>query len=365
MLVWRSCLRGRLWAVLMVILSLSRSAWASADVWTDLVEQQRAQFRANPSRPEAIAAIAALVENREFFAPGRMAQVLREIVDGKLGGSADPLVASQASYLLSLEEDRQGDFSSAESRRAALGLVRDFWVVGPFDAQGRNGLLRSFPIEEEGKPLNPQSGKRYPGKEREVFWRRPPADVLVQGALFLDGILRPDIDAVAYLLTYVNSDRDQWAALRIGSPGPVKVWLGGNEVWANDVVRLAWPDQDTAPVHLRRGANPLLIKTVITRGSWRMFVRMTDLDGRHWQESRPARRCQRRQYTPRHRQPDTRRRAILASCYATALNTQELQPQRKLGSTRRSTCGWSYRRTANCEPSRRRRTRPFRRLIRT
>jgi transglutaminase-like putative cysteine protease/tetratricopeptide (TPR) repeat protein len=280
MLVWRSCLRGRLWAVLMVILSLSRSAWASADVWTDLVEQQRAQFRANPSRPEAIAAIAALVENREFFAPGRMAQVLREIVDGKLGGSADPLVASQASYLLSLEEDRQGDFPSAESRRAALGLVRDFWVVGPFDAQGRSGLLRSFPVEAEGKTLDPQAGKRYPGKEREVSWRQAPADVLVQGALFLDGLLRPDSDAVAYLLTYVNSDRDQWAALRIGSPGPVKVWLGGNEVWANDVVRLAWPDQDTAPVHLRRGANPLLIKTVITRGSWRMFVRMTDLDGR-------------------------------------------------------------------------------------
>ena len=249
-------------------------------MWTDLVEHKRAQFRANHSRPEAIAAIATLVENEEFLAPGRLAQVLLDIVDGKLGGRADPLVESQANYLLSLEEDRRGDFRVAESRRAALGLAHDFWVVGPFDAQGRNGLQRTFPVEEEVKTIDPRVGKHYPGKEREAVWRRAPAEVFVQGALFLDAILRPDSDAVAYLLTYVNSDRDQWAALRIGSPGPVKAWLGGNEVCANDVVRLAWLDQDAAPVHLRRGANPLLIKTVITRGSWRMFVRLTDLDGR-------------------------------------------------------------------------------------
>jgi hypothetical protein len=102
----------------------------------------------------------------------------------------------------------------------------------------------------------------------------------VQGAVFVDAVLRPDSDAVAYLLTYVNSDRDRWAGLRIGSPGPVKVWLGGNESFANDVVRPAWLDQDAAAVYLKRGANPMLIKTVITRGSWRMFVRLTELDGR-------------------------------------------------------------------------------------
>jgi Flp pilus assembly protein TadD/transglutaminase-like putative cysteine protease len=60
----------------------------------------------------------------------------------------------------------------------------------------------------------------------------------------------------------------------------VKAWLGGNEVLANDVVRPAWLDQDVCAVHLRRGANPLLIKTVITRGAWRLFVRLTEPDGR-------------------------------------------------------------------------------------
>jgi hypothetical protein len=113
-----------------------------------------------------------------------------------------------------------------------------------------------------------------------VAWRRIAAEAFVQGAVLVDAVLRPDSDAVAYLLTYVSSDRERWAALRIGSPGPVRVWLDGIESYANDVVRPAWPDQDAAPVHLKRGANPLLIKTVITHGPWRMFVRLTDLDGR-------------------------------------------------------------------------------------
>jgi len=281
MLVWRSCLRGRLGAALTVVCALLRPAWAAAgDVRYHVADQSREQFRANRGRPEAIAALAGLVRNEESIAPGEMVAVLHEMVDGKLGGSADPLVEAQAAYLLSLEEDRRGEFSAAEKRRDALGLVRDFWAVGPFDAQGRSGFGRVFPVEEEGQSLDPRVGKPYAGKEREVGWRRVPDAASVQGALVVDALLRPDSDAVAYLLTYVHSDKDRWAALRIGSPGPVKAWLGGNEILSNDVVRPAWLDQDASAVHLKRGANPLLIKTVITRGAWRLFVRLTDLDGR-------------------------------------------------------------------------------------
>jgi tetratricopeptide (TPR) repeat protein len=283
MLVWRSCPRCRLWAASAVVFALlsPSSTWAAGDLPRHAADLAREQLRANHGRPEAIAALAALVRNEDSLVPGQMAQVLREVVDGKLGGPADPLVASQAAYLLSLESDRQGKFSEAENARAQLGLMRDFWVVGPFDAQGRSGFGRVFPLEEEGKTIDPRAERRYPGKEREVAWRRVPEAASVQGALFVDAVLRPDSDAVAYLLAYVSSDRDRWAALRIGSPGPVKAWLGGNQILANDVARPAWLDQDAAAVHLKRGANPLLIKTVITHGAWRLFARLTELDGRH------------------------------------------------------------------------------------
>ena len=280
MLIWRSCLRGRLWALWALGFVLWRAGGARGDVWLDQAERARARLSAEGGRPQSVAALASLMRNEDFLAPRYIEGILHGFVDRRSDRHTDPLVYAQAAYLLSLEEDRRGAFDAAAKRREALGLAGDFWVVGPFDAQGRGGLGRVFPVEEEGTRLDPRAGRSYAGKERAVSWRRLPAEAIVQGALLLDAVLRPDHDAVAYLLTYVMSDRDRWVALRVGSSGPIKAWLGGKEVLKEDVVRVAYPDQTAVPIHLRRGANALLFKTVITRGAWRLFVRMTDLSGR-------------------------------------------------------------------------------------
>ncbi|MBN2575269.1 MAG: DUF3857 domain-containing protein [Deltaproteobacteria bacterium] len=279
MLVWRSCLRGRLWAASLLVLALARPSWATAGVAEDLLASKRAEFRQRASRPEAIATLAALAQRQDDLPPGRLARVLGDVVEGRLGGPVDPLVGAQASYLLSLEEDNLGRFAEAAARRKALGFLADAWVLGPFDSQGRSGLGRVFPVEEEGRAMVPTAGKEYAGKEGRIAWRRAPAEAFVQGALFLDALLRPDSDATAYCLAYVHSDRDRPAALRIGSSGPLKVWLDGQEVLTSDVVRPAWPDQETAPVYLGRGAHLLVVKAVSVRGPWRLYLRVTDASG--------------------------------------------------------------------------------------
>ena len=100
-----------------------------------------------------------------------------------------------------------------------------------------------------------------------------------EGALYLDGLLRPDDQAVAYVAAFVHSDRERPAALRIGSPGPVKIWVNGALVFAKDVVRPAVLDQDAAPVRLGRGWNRILIKTVVVDGAWRLYARLTEPSG--------------------------------------------------------------------------------------
>ena len=117
MLVWRLCPRGRLWAALTVVFAMLGPAWAAGGVSGHEAEQSRARFRTSHGRPEGIAALAGLVRNEDFVPPAQMVEVLREMVDGKLGGPADPLVEAQSAYLLSLEEDRRGEFSAAEMRR--------------------------------------------------------------------------------------------------------------------------------------------------------------------------------------------------------------------------------------------------------
>ena len=49
-------------------------------------------------------------------------------------------------------------------------------------------------------------------------------------------------------------------------------------MFARDVVRPAALDQDAAAVRLGRGWNRILIKTVVTDGAWRLYLRLTEPD---------------------------------------------------------------------------------------
>jgi transglutaminase-like putative cysteine protease/tetratricopeptide (TPR) repeat protein len=272
--VWRSACAV---AVLVAGQTLVAERGARADAYQDRFEAERAALLARRATPEAVAPLAALVRMDAMLSPGRLAAVLREFVERKDAAGVDPLVAAQASYFLSREEDHAGQHEQADARRRGLGLLRDFWVLGPFDAQGRSGLERIYPAELAFP--DPRGSQCYPGKTHEVCWRRAPAEVVRQGALVLGALLRPDNDAVAYALAYVHSDQARWAALHLGSPGPIKAWLNGRPVMSRDVVRPAALDQDSAALWLPRGKSVLLVKTVVTTGTWQMFVHLTDPQG--------------------------------------------------------------------------------------
>src|SRR4029453_12737768 len=120
-----------------------------------------------------------------------------------------------------------------------LGLLSHYFVIGPF-GEGRASLNTPFPPEQE--PAPPALGARYPGKTHKAGWRGGDA-AMRNGVLYLDGLLRPADQAVAYAVTFVRSDRAQAAALRLGSPGPIKVWVNGAAIFSPELVRPAAADQ--------------------------------------------------------------------------------------------------------------------------
>jgi tetratricopeptide (TPR) repeat protein len=243
-------------------------------------EASRAALAARVGRPEAAASLAVLLNLAEDLSPDRIMALVQTLASDR---RTDPLVAAQAEHQLARDAAAHGDDTQAHRRWGDLGLWGErpdtLSIVGPFDAAGRGGLDRTFPPELAGG--GPTAAPRtFPGKEREVSWRVAPADARAGGALALDALLRPDRDAVAYVLTYVRSDRARAAVLRLGSPGPTKIWVGGQEVSSRNVAREARFDQDAAAITLPVGETAILIKTVLLEGSWRLFVRLTDSAGR-------------------------------------------------------------------------------------
>jgi hypothetical protein len=167
--------------------------------------------------------------------------------------------------------------------QAHLGLVVDWWVIGPFDAPEFSGFDRSFPPEQAV-----DLSAHYTGQEgRDISWvRHRTADPL--GLVDLVKALGPAEEAVGYAYTELESPRDSAVELRCGADDNCTVWLDGQRVfgrqqWLNGI-RL---DRFVTPVQLKRGINRLLVKVCQgppnrdpqVANNWSLQLRFSDSDG--------------------------------------------------------------------------------------
>jgi hypothetical protein len=166
---------------------------------------------------------------------------------------------------------------------AHLGLVVDWWVIGPFDAPSFTGFEAAFPPEQS---VDLQAEYSGPGRRSLRWARHRTGDPL--GLVNLVQALAPVEEAVGYAYAEVESPRGLTAELRCGADDNCTVWLNGEKVFARDQwlngVRF---DRFTAPVKLRQGKNRVLVK--ICQGpqhknpqvpnNWSLYVRFCDQRG--------------------------------------------------------------------------------------
>jgi hypothetical protein len=164
-----------------------------------------------------------------------------------------------------------------------LGLVVDWWVIGPFDAPLFSGFDRSFP-PQQGVDLNAEYTGQVGNPLRWVRYHTSEA----LGLADLVQALGPATEAVGFAYATLDAPRDIEAQLRCGADDNCTVWLNGEQVFA----RQQWLngirfDRFVAPVKLRRGENRVLVK--ICQGpqhknpdvpnNWSLQLRFCDADG--------------------------------------------------------------------------------------
>ncbi len=86
--------------------------------------------------------------------------------------------------------------------------------------------------------------------------------------------------AAAYLRCKVYSEKEQEATLELGSNDGVKVWLNGQAVHSNNILRMWKPDDDKVRVTLKQGWNALMLKVTTKGGPWGVSTRFVDEDGK-------------------------------------------------------------------------------------
>jgi hypothetical protein len=156
---------------------------------------------------------------------------------------------------------------------AARRFIRDWNLVGPFEAADMDDLPTVYPPETETAPAKSYKGKRG----ASVSWRTFKADDT--GYVRLDNLIKPNEQAIVYGLAYVWSPDDRDVSLLLGSDDGVRVWINGEIVHTNPAYRAAEPDLDRVPVRLKKGWNKVLIKVLQGAGGWGFYLRIADPEG--------------------------------------------------------------------------------------
>jgi hypothetical protein len=152
-------------------------------------------------------------------------------------------------------------------------FVRDWNLVGPFDAADMDDLPTVYPPETEAAPAPAYKGKNGATVRWQTFRAGEP------GYVRLDDLIRPNEQAIVYGSAYVYSPDDREAWLLLGSDDGIRVWINGRIVHTNPVYRAAEPDLDRVQVRLNKGWNKVLVKDLQGAGGWGFYFRFADPDG--------------------------------------------------------------------------------------
>ena len=114
----------------------------------------------------------------------------------------------------------------------------------------------------------------------KVAWRPLPV-VTRKGSAIIHNLLGQwnKEQCVAYVRTWIESDKAQAARLLLGTDDATKVWLNGKRIHQVNTGRACVPDQDGINVQLKKGWNTLLVKVIQNIGPWEFCARIVARDG--------------------------------------------------------------------------------------
>ncbi len=155
----------------------------------------------------------------------------------------------------------------ATLKASGLPTLEGTWhYIGPFDNADNAHFETVYPPEKEIDLT-----KTYPGKGgKRVGWKVFPR-FAVGKVNNLARFERND-HAFVYLFHEFEVKEALTLPLSLGSDDSIAVWLNGEQVHANNVVRAAAPDQDEVTLKLKAGKNRLLIKVGQVGGEWALHV---------------------------------------------------------------------------------------------
>jgi len=152
--------------------------------------------------------------------------------------------------------------------RADLGFINDFYMIGPFKNENREGMQIIYPPEIE-ITLNRKyiQSVYHPVKWKHIQTEQP-------DGINLTDYFTPDENGVVYLLSYIHATNSQRVEMIYGSDDGIKIWLNDQLIINEDIYRQAYIEQNRRSILLKKGINKILIKSSQESGAWKLYFRI-------------------------------------------------------------------------------------------
>ncbi len=229
---------------------------------------------AQGKEPEAQLDLLRMVRNSDEADPALTLELFQKLAVAR---ALDPQHRLFAARRVALDLRRTGKVADSNAAMDALGYVRAFRVIGPFDNEGKRGFHAELGPEID-RLAAPHAEASYRGRERVVRFRDLP-DIVQGGYVSFDALLRPTENVCGFAETSLYVDKKRTLSLWLGAGGASKLYFNGVEVLSDAAYRVATPDRDVALVEAKAGENRVLVKTCVTAGSWGFYLRVGDEKG--------------------------------------------------------------------------------------
>jgi tetratricopeptide (TPR) repeat protein/transglutaminase-like putative cysteine protease len=255
------------WLVTLLVFACPLLSRAATDSVTAAREQAEEALKhaSSPRGAAQLIRLHALREDLEDLTP--LVKTYAEVATRR---DTDPGTRTTAWHLfMDLERSRGRLTRASEIHDSSLGFIGDYYVVGGFDNEGKSGCDTDFGPEAANLNLS----ATYAGaKGRQVSWRRLAVSP-TEGYVDLGSAVRPNREAVAYALTWLEAPAETRVALGVGTSGAFRLWVNGEKVSSSDHYNAPRPDQSRVSVRLRKGLNRVLIKVCQESGPLGFYLR--------------------------------------------------------------------------------------------
>ena len=170
-------------------------------------------------------------------------------------------------------------FDKAMEQMQQTGIIHEnAWLtLGRFDNAGGIGYNTAY-IPEDITQIDKTA--KYEGVGEQISWAKFTDDAF-------DGFIDLGRNVnwrVSYAWATVTSPDEREVQFRFDSDDQSKIWLNGNEVFANTQAHAAIVDRYTIPVKLKVGKNSIFVKVCNEEGGWGYYLRITDADGKPFED---------------------------------------------------------------------------------